>query len=78
MDGKAILNAIIALVIYIVFAIIYFIILAVIIRFGAELVASGSFSMSPDGLALAAAILAGATIVAGGGLAEAFKKEVLK
>ncbi|MCL2032791.1 MAG: hypothetical protein FWG96_05945 [Methanomassiliicoccaceae archaeon] len=78
MDGKAILDAIIALFLYIVFAIIYFIILAFIIRFGAELVASGDWNISVDMLAVSAAILSGATIIAGGGLAEAFKKEVLK
>jgi hypothetical protein len=74
MDGKAILDAIIALILYIVFAIIYFIILAFIIRLGAEIVASGDWKMSADSLAIAAAILAGATIIAGGGLMEAFKK----
>ncbi|MCL1811221.1 MAG: hypothetical protein FWG41_03255 [Methanomassiliicoccaceae archaeon] len=74
MDGKAILDAIIALVLYIVFAIIYFIILAFIIKIGAELVAHGDFHMSADSLAIAAAILSGATIIAGGGLMDAFKK----
>ncbi|MCL1979118.1 MAG: hypothetical protein FWG60_03050 [Methanomassiliicoccaceae archaeon] len=72
MDGKAILDAIIALILYIVFAIIYFIILAFIIKVGAELVADGGVNAST--LAIAAAILSGATIIAGGGLMDAFKK----
>jgi len=75
MDGKAILGALIALIIYIVFAIIYFILLAFIIRFGAELVAAGDTPLSVETLAIAATILAGATIIAGGGLTDAFKKQ---
>jgi hypothetical protein len=71
MDGKAIVSAIIALILYIVFAIIYFIILAFIINFGAGLVGVGD--VGAPSLAVAAAILAGATIIAGGGLMDAFK-----
>jgi hypothetical protein len=74
MDGKAIVDAIVALILYIIFAMIYFVILAFIVYYATDLVTDG-----PGGAAtcIGAAILAGATIVAGGGLAEAFKKEVL-
>lgn len=71
MDGKAILNSIIALVLYIVFAIIYFLILSVIIYFGAGLIGVGD--VSADALAIAAAVLTAGTIIAGGGLTDAFK-----
>jgi hypothetical protein len=75
MDGKAIIDAIIALILYIVFAIIYFLILAFIVKFGTKLVDGDP---GAGMIAVSAAILAGATIIAGGGLSEAFKKEVLK
>jgi hypothetical protein len=71
MDGKSILDAVIALIIYIIFAIIYFVILAFVVRWGTELVCgSGVYG----DVSVATAILAGATIVAGGGLMDAFKK----
>ena len=75
MDGKAILDAIIALILYIVFAVIYFVILAFVVKFATGIFYS--YDVSADAVAMGAAILAGATIVAGGGLADAFKKEVL-
>lgn len=74
MDGKAILNAIIALILYIIFAMIYFIILAFIIYYGTKL-AAGHYP-DPGSVATAAAILAAGTIIAGGGLADAFRKEL--
>ena len=73
MDGKAILGAIIALILYIVFAIIYFIILAFIIKIGAELVAPGE--VGAETLAIAASILSAGTIIAGGGLSDVFKEK---
>ncbi len=72
MDEKAIVDAIIALILYIIFAIIFFLILAVIIYFGAGLVAEGDVNVSY--LAVAASILAGASIIAGGGLTDIFKR----
>lgn len=75
MDGKAILDAIIALILYIVFAMIYFIILAFVVKFATNIFFD--YSVGADAVAMGAAILAGATIVAGGGLADAFKKEVI-
>jgi len=70
MDAKGILNVLIALIIYIIFAVIYFVILAFVINLATDLVTS-----EPGGsaVAVAAAILAGATIVAGGGLGDLLK-----
>jgi len=77
MDGKAILDAIIALILYIIFAMIYFIILAFVVKFATNIFFDAASKVGSDAVAMGAAILAGATIVAGGGLADAFKKEVI-
>lgn len=65
MDGKAILNAIIALILYIVFAIIYFVILAYIVKFSGNLV-FGADSVDAASGCLAAAIITAGTVIAGG------------
>ncbi len=70
MDGKGILNAILALILYIVFAIVYFLILSVIIYFGAGLIGVGD--VSANSLAIAAAILTAGTIIAGGRISDSF------
>jgi len=72
MDGKGILGAIVALIIYIVFAIIYFIILCFIIKIGANAVGVGD--VHADYLAIAASILTAGTLIAGGGVMDIFKK----
>jgi len=74
MDGKAIVDAIIALILYIIFAMIYFIILAFIVYYATKIVVGDPGAAA---VCMGAAILAGATIIAGGGLAEAFKKEIV-
>ena len=72
MDGKAIVDALIALVLYVVFAIIYFIILCFIVKVGAGIV-GGTWDIAAEYLALAAAILTAGTLIAGGGMMDAFK-----
>ncbi|MCL2295849.1 MAG: hypothetical protein FWC29_02055 [Methanomassiliicoccaceae archaeon] len=73
MDGKGILDALIALILYIVFAIIYFIILCFIVKVGAGLV-GGDWDVAAESLALAASILTAGTLIAGGGMMDVFKK----
>ena len=73
MDAKGILNVLVALIIYIIFAVIYFVILALVIRFSVDLVAEGNQILDAGSLAVASAILAAGTIVAGGGLGDLLK-----
>jgi len=72
MDGKGILEAVVALILYIIFAIIYFLILCFIIKIGANAVGAGD--IQADFLGVAAAILTAGTLIAGGGLPDLFKK----
>jgi len=71
MDGKGILQAIIALIIFIVFAIIYFIILAFIIKFSVGLFYD--YPVDAGFVAIGASILTAGTLIAGGSIREAFK-----
>lgn len=72
MDGKSIIDALIALILYIVFAIIYFIILSFIVNFGAGLVGDGD--VGAPMVAVSASILTAGTLIAGGGMMDIFKR----
>ncbi|MCL2317978.1 MAG: hypothetical protein FWC44_02840 [Methanomassiliicoccaceae archaeon] len=75
MDGKGILQAILALIIFIVFAIIYFIILAFIIKLGVGIVTgfSGEWGNQFGPIAIGASILTAGTLIAGGSIRDSFK-----
>ncbi|MDR3206080.1 MAG: hypothetical protein LBT41_03165 [Candidatus Methanoplasma sp.] len=66
MDVKGVIDAIIALIIYIIFAIIYFVILAFVVDFGTGLVVDGD--VGAPAIAVATAILTAGTVIAGAGL----------
>jgi ABC-type multidrug transport system permease subunit len=72
MDGKGILDAIIALIIFIIFAIIYFIILTIIIKFSVGLFYD--YAVDAGSVAMGASILTAGTLIAGGGMMDIFKK----
>jgi len=71
MDGKGLIGALIALILFIIFAIIYFIILAFIIKFSVGLF----YDVGPDAgaVAMGASILTAGTLIAGGSIRDAFK-----
>ncbi|MDR3282472.1 MAG: hypothetical protein LBS92_02545 [Candidatus Methanoplasma sp.] len=72
MDVKSVVDAVVALIIYIIFAVVYFVILAFVVNFSTGLVVDGD--VGAPAIAVATAILTAGTIIAGGGLTDAIKK----
>ena len=74
MDERSIVDAIMAFVLFIILAMIFFIIVAFVVRVGVELVTPGDWKIGVDFLAVSAAILTGCALIAGGKLADVFKR----